>query len=186
MSVIVVVLPKLEDAKKIRKILLGHGFSRVFACASGALALQEVNRHDCGLVIGAYRLKDLYYRELLESLPAFFEFVLVGSANLVSEAAGETGQGMLCLTTPFKVHDLVNTAGMVMGQLEKRVKRERGSKKRTDQEKNYIRNAKFLLMERNHLTEEEAHRYIQKCSMDNGTNMAETAQMILMLLYDEV
>ena len=26
MSVVVIVLPKLEDAKKIRKILMGHGF----------------------------------------------------------------------------------------------------------------------------------------------------------------
>ena len=48
-----------------------------------------------------------------------------------------------------------------------------------------IKNAKALLMERNHLTEEEAHRYIQKSSMDNGTNMVETAQMILTLLFEE-
>jgi response regulator NasT len=34
-------------------------------------------------------------------------------------------------------------------------------------------------MERNSMTEEEAHRYIQKHSMDNGTNMVETAQMVL-------
>ena len=40
-------------------------------------------------------------------------------------------------------------------------------------------------MERNNLTEEEAHRYIQKCSMDNATNMVETAQMILTLLFEE-
>lgn len=37
-------------------------------------------------------------------------------------------------------------------------------------------------MNRNHMTEEEAHRYIQKCSMDSGTNMAETAQMVLTMM----
>jgi response regulator NasT len=37
-------------------------------------------------------------------------------------------------------------------------------------------------MERNSMTEEEAHRYIQKRSMDNGTGMVETAQMILSLM----
>lgn len=37
-------------------------------------------------------------------------------------------------------------------------------------------------MERNNLTEEEAHRYMQKRSMDNGTGLTETAQMILSLL----
>lgn len=34
-------------------------------------------------------------------------------------------------------------------------------------------------MEKNGLTEEEAHRYLQKRSMDNGTNMVETAYMVL-------
>ena len=34
-------------------------------------------------------------------------------------------------------------------------------------------------MERNHMTEEEAHRYLQKTSMDSGTNLVETAQMLL-------
>lgn len=31
------------------------------------------------------------------------------------------------------------------------------------------------------MTEEEAHRYLQKHSMDNGTGMVETAQMVLAL-----
>ena len=65
-------------------------------------------------------------------------------------------------------------------------KDKKGPKKRSEQEENYIRNAKYLLMDRNHLTEEAAYRYIQKCSMDNGTNMVETAQMILRLICDEI
>ena len=48
--------------------------------------------------------------------------------------------------------------------------------------KELINEAKALLMERNNLSEEEAHRYIQKRSMDNGTGLTETAQMILSLL----
>ena len=31
------------------------------------------------------------------------------------------------------------------------------------------------------MTEAEAHRYLQKCSMDNGTNLVETAEMVLTL-----
>ena len=40
---------------------------------------------------------------------------------------------------------------------------------------------KELLMERKQMTEDEAHHYIQKLSMDSATNMVETAQMILEL-----
>ena len=37
-------------------------------------------------------------------------------------------------------------------------------------------------MARNHMTEEEAHRYLQKCSMDSGANLVETAQMVLSIM----
>ena len=46
-----------------------------------------------------------------------------------------------------------------------------------------IAKAKALLMERNNMTEAEAHRYIQKCSMDSGTNLVETAQMVISLIH---
>ena len=183
MSVIVVVLPKLEDAKKIRKILISHGFSRVTACQTGSAVLQETAENERELVISGYKLPDMYYRELAECLPPHFELLLMGSAAAVSGAES----GILSITTPVKVFDLVNTVEMVMSQIERRAKKEKKlQKKRSWREENYIRNAKALLMERNHLTEAEAHRYIQKCSMDNGTNMVETAQMILTLMYDEI
>ena len=47
-----------------------------------------------------------------------------------------------------------------------------------------IHEAKLLLMNRNNMTEEEAHRYLQKTSMDNGTSLVETAQMVLQLMTD--
>ena len=57
MGVVVVVLPKLEDAKKIQRILNQHGFSNAVACANGAAALQEINQHRYGVVISGVRLK---------------------------------------------------------------------------------------------------------------------------------
>ncbi|BDF15193.1 ANTAR domain protein [[Clostridium] scindens ATCC 35704] len=47
-----------------------------------------------------------------------------------------------------------------------------------------IRQAKELLMARNNMSEEEAHRYLQKSSMDSGTNMVETAQMVLSIMAE--
>lgn len=179
MSVIIVVLPNLDNAKKIKRILQEHGFQNVFACCAASLALQRANENDCGLVISGYHLKDMYYLELAQNLPAGFELLLIGSAAVVENAAS----GILSLTMPVKAYELVNTVEMILGMAQ-RVRKNK-KKQRSEKEENYIRNAKFLLMERNHLSEEEAHRYVQKCSMDNGTNMVETAQMILMLLYDE-
>ena len=47
-----------------------------------------------------------------------------------------------------------------------------------------IRQAKELLMARNNMSEAEAHRYLQKSSMDSGTNMVETAQMVLSIMAE--
>lgn len=58
------------------------------------------------------------------------------------------------------------------------------AKVRSAEEQHIIDRAKSLLIERNHMTESEAHRYMQKCSMDSGTNLVETAQMVLTLLTE--
>ena len=64
--------------------------------------------------------------------------------------------------------------------IHRRLKREREKpNKRSSADQGVINQAKSLLMEKNELTEEEAHRYLQKRSMDNGTNMVETAYMVL-------
>ena len=79
--------------------------------------------------------------------------------------------------------ELVNTLQMMVQTLErKKRKAKQKGKIRTPEEKALILEAKHLLMERNNMTEEEAHRYIQKCSMDSGTNMVETAQMVLSIM----
>ena len=51
-------------------------------------------------------------------------------------------------------------------------------------EQEMIAEAKALLMERNNMTEEEAHRYLQKNSMDSGTNIVETAEMVLSIMNE--
>lgn len=39
-------------------------------------------------------------------------------------------------------------------------------------------------MARNNMSEGEAHRYLQKHSMDSGTNMVETAEMVLSIMNE--
>ena len=64
-----------------------------------------------------------------------------------------------------------------LGRLQRKKKKQPG--KRTEKEQRIIEDAKQLLMERNNLSESEAHKYIQKLSMDSGNSMVETAEMIL-------
>lgn len=185
MSSIIVALPKIEDAKKIRGILRKHGLEVSAVCTSGAGALQEAqNAGESGIVISSCTLSDMHYTQLVEYLPPSYELMLIGSARAL---AANDVRDVIAVEMPLKVADLINTVGMMLIQQEQKLRKKKRSRKvRDEKEENYINNAKYILMERNHMDEAEAYRYIQKSSMDSGTNMVETAQMILMLLYDEI
>lgn len=181
MSSIIIVLPKLEDAKHIRDILSRRGLTAAAICTTASKVLSDVHHLDSGVVICSYRLPDMHYTQLAEYLPEYFEMLLLTSSTEV----GNCPPGIVSLTYPIKPNDLVSTIIMMLEQLDRRLKKKKTiPKKRTEREQNYINNAKWVLMERNNMTEQEAFRYIQKCSMDSGTNMVETAQMILLLIYD--
>ena len=82
----------------------------------------------------------MYYLDLVDCLPRDFESILLGS----EETVAQVGAGILSLTMPIKAYDLVNTADMVLRQLERRIKKKtRTPKKRSEKEQNYIRNAKI-------------------------------------------
>lgn len=113
-------------------------------------------------------------------MPPEFAMLMVSSPSRRDVQAPED---VVCLPLPLKIYDLVSTLEMMSQAQARRRKRQRQKpKKRNDQEKRLIDQAKKLLMERNGMNEEEAHRYIQKCSMDSGTNLAETAQMVISLI----
>lgn len=176
---IIVALPKLEDAKGIKNILVRGGFRVIGCCTTGAQVISQADEMNDGIVICGYKLMDMVYSEVQELLPPGFEMLLIASGRLLSECMGS---GIVCLSMPLKVNELVSTVGMMAEGIERRRRKAHSQPKtRNAEEKTAIREAKRLLMERNHMTEEEAHRYLQKCSMDSGTNMAETALMVLAL-----
>ena len=127
-----------------------------------------------------YGFVDMMYTELHEYLPVQFEMLLVASP---ANCGNRDVENLVCLATPLKVNELLDTVEMMEYTITRRRKKlKQIPKERTKEEQELINEAKALLMERNNLSEEEAHRYIQKRSMDNGTGLTETAQMILSLL----
>ena len=180
MTNLIVALPKLEDAKNIKNMLVRNGFRVIGVCTAGAQVIGLTDGLNGGIVICSYKLTDMVYSGLRECLPEGFELLLLASDRLLSQCGGE---GIVCLSMPLKMHDLVNTVEMMTAEQDRRRRKARQKPKvRSAEEAAAIREAKALLMVRNHLTEEEAHKYLQKCSMDSGTNLAETAYMVLSMM----
>ena len=180
MNSLVVVFPKLEDAKCIRDICVRHVFDVDVVCTTAAAALSEMNNLDGGIVICGYSLSDMVFTELSECMPAGFDMLLIASNRVLSSLERF---GIMSVSMPLSAYDLVNTLLMMQQKaVQRKIKKNRRQKKRSRKEQEIIDSAKALLIERNHMTESEAHYYIQKCSMNNGRNLVETAQMILTLM----
>ena len=70
---------------------------------------------------------------------------------------------------------------MIDGVSRARQKAKQHRLSRSDADKQVINKAKEILMDKHHMTEPEAHKYLQKCSMESGCNMVEAAEMVLSL-----
>ncbi|MDF2941974.1 MAG: response regulator receiver and domain protein [Herbinix sp.] len=178
---VIVGFPKIEDANNIKNLLIRNGYSASESCSLGSQVISLANDLDEGIVICGYRFSDMHFSELNNYLPKGFEMLLVASPEKLEYCQDNN---IVCLQMPIKTHDLLNTVQMMSYQYQRRKKKDKEKPKaRSEEEKELIRKAKLVLMDRNNMTEEEAHRYLQKTSMDSGTNLVEMSEMVLKMFY---
>ena len=179
MQNIIVAYSKAEDAGKIRSLLVRSGMNVAAVAASGAQVLAQAEALEEGIVVCGYRLRDMLWDELSENLPDRFRMLVITSpAHTGGTFAREN---VLFLTTPLRVQELLRTLRLMLGEERHGRRHSREEQGRCEGEKKIISQAKAVLMERNHMTEPEAHHYLQKCAMDSGSRLSETAEMILLL-----
>lgn len=183
MSFILIAFQKEALSEKIRSVLVHSGFPDVRIVTGGMEALREMQEQNTGVLICPVRMRDCDYTAVLHDLPQFWDILLVDSAKNI---AGRKEEDVMALSSPVTGHDLASTVDMMLGALDYTVRQEKKRRKgkpapRSPEDQKAIDDAKAFLMDRNHMSEEEAFRYIQKNSMDMGRSMPETARMILSL-----
>lgn len=183
MSTLIVAFPKIEEAKAVRSLLVRRGYDVAVPCTSGAQAINQADNLSDGIIICGYKLSDnMLYSELYEYKPKSFEILLVASQNLWEECYDSN---VVCVAMPIKVNDLLSTIEiMQQSQIRRRRKARTTPRQRSPEEQKIIDTAKHMLMEKNNMTEQEAFRYIQKCSMDSGNTMVESATMVMSIFTD--
>ncbi len=175
MTNVVVVFPKLEDAKNLKNLLVRNGYDVAAVCTTGAQAVHWADGLVNGILLSAYKLPDMMYSELKEYLPAGFEMILLASRNHVAEC-----EDVITVPMPFAIRDLLDTMETTAQAVLRRKRKLRSQPmQRNEADKKVIEEAKAMLMEKKHMTEEDAHRYIQRVSMEGGNNLVETARMLL-------
>jgi len=183
MATLIVAFPKQEEAKAVRNLLIHRGYDVAIPCTSGAQVINQADSLSDGIIICGYKLSDnMVYTELYEYKPKSFEMLLVASPNLWEDCKDND---IVCAAMPIKVNDLISTIEMMLQAQYRRRKKLRSSpRQRSPEEQKIIDEAKHLLMEKNNMSEPEAFRYIQKCSMDSGNTMVESASMVIGIYQD--
>ena len=174
---IIVIFPKAETARAIRDVLIRAGYHPIKIGTSAAAARAFLRTFEEGIIIAYYRLADESASHLAEDLDPGFSMIMVGPADVFDDYAYDD---VLMLAAPFHKNVLISTVEtLTAGRFFQRRRHSAGNRRRSDSEQKLIENAKALLIERNRLTEEQAHRFLQKASMNRGLTLVQAAQIVL-------
>jgi len=178
---IIVVFPKQQDAARIRNLLVQNGHYVTQVCTSGGAVIHTIDQmlDSDGIIISGYKYQDMSYRELYQYIPNYFDMMVMASRVHLDEIFE---YNIVKVGLPVRSHEFLSALRVMESTLvRKRKSRRQKPRERTDAEKELIEHAKGVLIENKRMTEEEAHHYLQSTSMNNGTNIVETSQMIIEL-----
>ena len=174
MDKVIVAFESEKTLHQICGILEKEGIRVAAACTSGAHALRAARKYDGGVILSGYKLRDMASVELYHDVPPGFVLLVLADQMKLELIEQEE---IIKLCAPVRKRELIASVQML---LESGAERPRPAvPQRSEEEQALIWQAKYLLMEHQNMTEEQAHRFIQKRSMDTGAKMVQTARMIL-------
>ncbi|WP_409968000.1 ANTAR domain-containing protein [Bengtsoniella intestinalis] len=174
MNRIVVAFTTPEAQLKMSKLLESGGSRVAGQFATGAEVIRAIRKQGSGIVICGFKLKDMTANDLAQRLLGSAVVLCVSAPLNLTYCQGEN---IFRLPTPVVRGDF-HASVNILHQLESQTLRH-ATPRRGDADKQTISSAKERLMESLGMSEEEAHRYLQKTSMDAGRPLVETAKSVL-------
>jgi len=159
---------------RIVRLLESEGFSPAGCFYAGADVIRTVHKLGSAAVICGFKLRDMTAGDLAMSLRGSAAVLAVTTPVYLDLIGGEN---LFKLATPVSRADFFASLELIRS-FERNHLRPPVTRRRTD-EQLLVERAKALLMDVNRMTESEAHRFLQKKSMDAGLRMAETAQLLI-------
>lgn len=174
MDKVIVAFESEKTCLRIKEILEGSNTASCIVCRSTDQVKRMVNKYPISTVICGYKFPDASAEVLFDDLPITCAMLVVANQGMLEMCENRE---IFKLATPVSKQDLLSTVGMLlqMGRRLERFVRPR----RKDEDETIIAEAKAHLMAEQGMSEEEAHRYLQKKSMNTGAKMVYTAQMVL-------
>ncbi|MCH5191351.1 MAG: ANTAR domain-containing protein [Oscillospiraceae bacterium] len=172
MRKIVIASGNRQAAQRVKNMLAVHGIQMERLFSSGAEVLSyAVIRPEAVIICG--RLPDMTAVTLAEMVPAGFDIISLtpsGQSQMIFRS------NLISLNMPLNTRELVSTVKTLAVTQNQSYQRKNH---RPDDEEKLITHAKQRIMERHHISESQAHKILQKRSMDSGVSMLQVASLVL-------
>ena len=191
---IILAFPDDSMNDKLRRILLSVGIQVAADACSRTQLLQTAARLEGGgVIICPVRLSGLPSATLTSDLSDEYDLLVL----LAGDQLVDSRPGVFALRTPVRPIELIDSVRMLLEtrQLVTNIRHlkplalrtepgQEGKKPsktttRSEQDLKLIDQAKQVLIVRNSMSEEQAHRFLQKRSMDSGNPLVVVAQQVL-------
>ena len=159
-----------RNARKIREMLESSGTASCTVCRSAAEVRRLARKVHLAAVICGFKLADDSCQSLRADLPDDCAMLMVATQSRL-DLCGDAS--IFRLAAPVSRSALLDAVETMLSL------RPRPERRRSEEERSLVRAAKERLMEREGMTEEHAHSFLQKRSMDRGMRLADTARAIL-------
>ena len=169
MEKVIVAFAGPQNGRRIREILERSGTAACLLCTSADQVRRTVHEQQVPAVICGYKFPDGPAELLYEDLPSFCHMLMVASRSQLDLVQHPD---ILRLSAPASRGELLGAVEELLARVQAQPLR------RSQEERDCIARAKAKLMTEG-LSEEEAHRTIQRKSMTTGVKLAQAARMIL-------
>lgn len=174
MEKVIVAFESDKSCQRIKEILETSGTAACIVCKSADQVKRSASKLHITTIVCGYKFSDESAETLFEDLPPSCAMLIVAVQNLLDLCQNDD---IFKLASPVSKGDLIASVRMLL-QVGRRLERFIRPR-RSEEEQSIITEAKQLLMDRHGMTEEQAHRFLQKKSMDSGAKLIQTAQMVL-------
>ena len=161
-------------SQRFSDLMESTGTARCLTCRSGDQVRRLLNKQQAYCVVCSPHLSDGPAEWLYEDLPPSCSLLLVGPQHMLDACSS---RDIFKLATPIRKEEALSTVRLLL-QFGHRMERfvRPG---RTGAQQELVDRAKELLMEKKGMSEEEAHRALQKRSMDAGLRLTQTARKVI-------
>lgn len=161
-------------AQSMVQALIHRGINVRYRCLTGAEVLRAVKDMGGGVVICSFKLRDMSAAELANRLDGRALMLVLGKG---SQLALCDHDDLFTMTVPVRTSEFIGAVHMLL-QMDS-MRAAHTIPKRSDDARALIDKAKAWLIDNQHMSEPEAHHYLQQHSMRAGIPMEEIARAFL-------